>query len=86
MVVRKYWKRKGGAEEKVRVGAMEKEMGVWSPEGKEEPRGSTNPGLLESPIGSWRKAKWFSGSKLEEAGKWRRHRRLRNCRGERQGW
>jgi hypothetical protein len=66
MVVRKYWKRKRGAEAKVRVNAMEKEMGVWSPEVKEDPRGSTNPGLVGSPVGTGRKAKWFSTGKLED--------------------
>ena len=40
-------------------------MGVWSPEVKEEPRGSTNPGLVGSRVGTWRKAKCLSGGELE---------------------
>ena len=36
---------------------------------KGEPRGSTNPGLVGLGVGTWRKAKWLSDRKLENAGR-----------------
>jgi len=44
-------------------------MGVWSPKVNEEPRDSTNPGLVGSEVGTWGKAKWLSGGKLEKCAK-----------------
>ena len=42
-------------------------MGLWSSKVNEEPRDSTNSGLIGSWIGTWRRAKSLSGSRLEKA-------------------
>ena len=44
---------------------MEKKIGVWSPKVKGKPRGSTNPRLAWSGVGTGRNCKWLSGGKLE---------------------
>ena len=44
-------------------------MGVWSPKSERRTESSTNPGLVGLGVGIWRKAKWLSGRKLENAGR-----------------
>jgi len=67
MVVRKYWKRKRGTREKVSENLDVEKLRAGSPKVNGEPRGSTNPGLVGSGIGTWRKAKSLSGGRLEKA-------------------